>query len=224
MTDKQLVPTPGSVSRQRIEAQFTLGIGGGSGSGKSTIAAAIVKQLAPLQVEIIGLDRFFKPADELPRYHSAHDGEDHADYNRPDSLRMQMMVAECGKPSSADVVILDGHMVLCYPEMRQLLDLSCFVDAEIEEMLSRRTARNLAAKYGGSADTIQHYNRECVVPGYVRYILPSRQHADILIPNTDTSRVETEAVVRDVCERIRLACSESGPHDLAGKPHDQTGK
>jgi uridine kinase len=218
MTDMEPTPTPESESRrQRIAAQFTLGIGGGSGSGKSTIAAAIAAQLRPLQVEIIGLDRFFKPADELPRYHSAHDGEDHADYNRPDSLRTQMMVAECGKPSAADVVILDGHMVLCYPEIRQLLDLKCFVDAQIEEMLTRRTARNLAAKYGGSADTILHYNRECVVPGYERYILPSRQHADILIPNTDASRVQRDEVVKDVCARIRRGCSDTSHHDQAGK-------
>ena len=209
MTDRDPLTSDSESRRQRIAGQFTLGIGGGSGSGKSTIAAIIVEQLAPLQVEIIGLDQFFKPADELPRYHSAHDGEDHADYNRPDSLRTQEMVAECGIPAAADVVILDGHMVLCYPDMRSLLDLSCFVDAQIDEMLTRRTARNLAAKYGGSAETIQHYNRECVVPGYERYILPSREHADILIPNTDTSSVERQEAVRAVCEKIRRGCSDT---------------
>ncbi len=188
---------------RRIPGQVTLGIGGGSGSGKSTVAARIATCLEPLQVDVIGLDRFFKPADELPRYHSVHDGENHADYNRPDSLRVEEMVAACSEPADADVVIFDGHMVLCYPQMRELLDISCFVDADVAQMLERRTARNLAANYGGSLETIQHYNRECVVPGYERYILPSRQHADVIIPNTSDTTAARDAAIQTLCNRIR---------------------
>jgi uridine kinase len=190
-------------SKQRIPGQITVGIGGGSGSGKSTIAAALAEQLQPLQVECIALDRFFKPADELPKYHSTHYGEDHPDFNRPDSLRVQDMVTACAQPAEADVVIMDGHMILCYAEMRDLLDIKCFVDADVEEMLERRTARNLAKNYGGGAEAILHYNRECVVPGYERHILPSRQFADITIPNTASSAVERDATFAALSQRIR---------------------
>jgi uridine kinase len=190
-------------TQQRIPGQTTIGIGGGSGSGKSTIAAAIAEQLQPLQVEVIGLDRFFKPADELPKYHSAHDGEDHADYNRPDSMRVQEMVTACAQPAEADVVIFDGHMILCYAEMRDLLDFKCFVDTDVEEMLERRTARNLAKNYGGGAETILHYNRECVIPGFERHILPSRQFADLMIPNTASSAAERDSIIKTLCHQIR---------------------
>jgi uridine kinase len=99
-------------------------------------------------------------------------------------------------------------MVLCYPEMRQLLDIICFVDAGIEAMLERRTERNLAANYGGDRDTILHYNRECVVPGYERYILPSRQHADVIIPNGSSATAERDALIQALCHRIVTAVTE----------------
>ncbi|MEC9378575.1 MAG: hypothetical protein VX528_06375 [Candidatus Latescibacterota bacterium] len=78
------------------------------------------------------------------------------------------MVQTCSTPGDADVVILDGHLALYYDELRAVMDIACFVDARIDDMLSRRTQRNMAADYGGGLETILHYNRECVVPGYER--------------------------------------------------------
>ena len=195
--------------RQRLPGQITVGIAGGSGAGKSTVAAAMVAALSSVSVEVRGLDRFFKPADELPRYYSDHLAKECADYNRPDSLLVEKMVVACSTPAEADVVILDGHMVLCYQEMRQLLDISCFVDAGIEAMLERRTERNLAANYGGDRDTILHYNRECVVPGYERYILPSRQHAQVIIPNGSSATAERDAIIQVLCHKITSSVTES---------------
>ena len=189
--------------RQAIPGQVTMAIAGGSGSGKSTIAVAIAEGLQPLRVEVVGLDRFFKERADLPRYFSKQDNEYHADYNRPDSLRVDDMVVACSKPTEADVVIFDGHMALCYPRMRRLFDVSCFVEVEIEGMLVRRTERNLGANYGGDRETILHYNRECVVPGYERYILPSKKHADIVIPNTCSSLAARDEMIATLCQGIR---------------------
>lgn len=188
--------------QQRIPGQITIGIAGGSGSGKSTIAASMAQALPTLAVDVIGLDRFFKPAHELPRYYSEHDDAHYADYNRPDSLRVVEMVAACSQPNPADVVILDGHLALCYEQLTACMDLTCFVDAEVEQMLSRRTARNLANGYGGGAETIGHYNRECVVPGYEAHILPCRAHADVIIPNHDGSADKRDAALAVLCEEI----------------------
>ncbi len=201
------VPLEHRQLEQHIPGQITIGLAGGSGAGKSTIAAAMAATLAPLRVEVRGLDRFFKPAADLPRYYSAHHAKDCADYNRPDSLLVDEMVAACATPTGVDVVILDGHLALCYPEMRQLMDIKCFVDADVDEMLIRRTQRNLAAGYGGSRDTILHYNRECVMVGYQRYILPARQYADVIIPNATSATAARDALLRDLCDRIRTAIS-----------------
>lgn len=191
----------------RISGQVTVGLAGGSGSGKSTVAADLVDALQPLAVQVIGLDRFFKPSEELPTYYSLHHGEGRPDYNRPDSLNEVEMIRVCSVPAEADVVILDGHLSLFYDGLRALMDVKCFVEASIEEMLTRRTQRNLAADYGGGLDTILHYNRECVVPGYERYILPSKVHAGIIISN-DTQQTRG-AGVQQVCQSIRQTVNQT---------------
>lgn len=187
-----------------------LGLGGGSGAGKSTVAALIRQQLLPLTTEVTGLDRFFKPADQLPRYHSVHLGGPQPDYNQPGSLELGEMVAQCRQYPAADVHLLDGHFSLHYPEMRALMDLRLFVAADLELMLARRTARNLAAGYGGSHEHILAYNRECVVPGYLGYIEPSRIHAHLEVPNGEGDTATRDTLIATLCQRIRLALGAGG--------------
>jgi|GEM_PF-2415185 len=83
------------------------------------------------------------------------------------------MVAHCRQYPQAQVHLLDEHFSLCYPALRELMDLRLFVSAELEEMLARRTEHNLAADYGGTREQILAYNRECVVPGYLGHIEPA---------------------------------------------------
>lgn len=182
-----------------------LGLGGGSGSGKSTVAAQIRQLLLPLTTEVVTLDRFFKPADQLPRYYSAHLGSPQPDYNAPGSLLVPQMVEHCRQYPAADVHLLDGHFSLHYPELRQLMDLRLFVSADLERMLERRTARNLAAGYGGSHEHILAYNRECVVPGYVGYIEPSRRFAHLEIPNDAEHTGARDTLIAALCSRIQKA-------------------
>ena len=188
-----------------------IGLGGGSGSGKSTVAALIREHLLPLTTEVITLDRFFKPAEQLPRYHSTYLGSPQPDYNAPDSLMVPEMVAHCRQYPEADVHLLDGHFSLHYPELRALMDLRIFVATDLEEMLERRTARNLAAGYGGSHQHILAYNRECVVPGYLGYIEPSRRFADLEIANDQTHTAERDTLIAALCASIRRALGPAPP-------------
>lgn len=179
-----------------------IGIAGGSGSGKTTVAECIKAGLRSCSVEIIGLDRFFKPETELPRYWSAYHQQERPDFNRPDSLRVNDMLAFCASLSGFNVILFDGHFALYYPQMRELMDIKCFVEIDLAEMLERRTQRNLVAGYGGSAEEIWHYNRECVVPQYIRHLLPTRTYADIVIPNNRTSASEQDTIIHSICETV----------------------
>ena len=123
--------TPGS--------QIIIGLAGGSGSGKSTVAQKIKAGLAGLKVERIALDRFFKPEAEMPRYWSDYHHAERPHYNHPDLLKVDEMVAFCDKIAGFDVVLLDGHFCLYYPAMRRLMDVKCSVDIDLDEMLERRT-------------------------------------------------------------------------------------
>jgi uridine kinase len=156
-------------------------------------------------VEIIGLDRFFKPEDELPRYWSDYLQGERPNYNHPDSLNVDEMLAYCAGLTGFDVVLFDGHFALYYPQMRALMDIKCFVDIDLSEMLERRTRRNLAANYGGSAENIWHYNRECVAPQYIRYLLPTRAYADVIIPNNLNSAGEQAEILQVLCQAVFAA-------------------
>ena len=180
-----------------------IGLAGGSGSGKSTVAALIRERLHPLPVNIIKLDRYFKPEEQLPKYYSQFHGEFRPDFNAPDSLHVEEMLASCRAICSSEIVIFDGHFALFYPEMRALMDLKCFVEADAEEMLERRTRRNMAVGYGGGLETISAYNRECVLPRFIEYILPTKQFADIVIPNGDSEGVERDEFIEALCNCIR---------------------
>ena len=182
-----------------------IGIAGGSGSGKTSVAQRIKAGLPSCRVEIIGLDRFFKPEAELPRYWSDFHKEERPNYNHPDSLNIADMLEFCSSLSGFNVILFDGHFALYYPQMRQLMDIKCFVDIDLSEMLERRTQRNLAANYGGSAENIWHYNRECVAPQYIRYLLPTRAYADIVIPNNPVSVGEQNEILQSLCQAVRTA-------------------
>ena len=187
-----------------------IGIGGGSGVGKSTIAENLRDRLSGMTVDIVKLDRFFKPQHELPRYFSNHHGEYRPDYNTPVSLDVPAMTAWCEEISGPGIVILDGHYALFYPQIRAVMDVRCFVTAGIEEMLERRTSRNIAAGYGGDLETILNYNRECVVPRYREYIEPTIEYADIVIPNGADDGRERDLSIGRLCSKIDVISQLKG--------------
>ncbi len=183
--------------------QQFIGIGGGTGSGKSTVAEEVVRRLeGRYRVHLIHQDQFFKPVDQLPTFYSEFHQEPRPDFNRPDSFRVEVMVAHCAAVSGYDVVILEGILALYYPALRQLMDIKCYIDTPLEEMLIRRTERNLARGYGGPFAEIAHYNLECVTPQHLRYNLPTRRFANIIIPNGLHEEGEREAGVGRLCSMI----------------------
>jgi uridine kinase len=182
--------------------QLFIGIGGGSGSGKSTIARQLQECLQPLSVCLVNQDRFFKPPAEMPTYFSEYHGEPRPDFNRPDSFYTDAMFAHCRALSGYDVVILEGILALYYPELRELMHLRCYVSLDFQEMLIRRTARNLAAGYGGPYEEIAHYNLECIMPQHRRYNAPTARYADLVIPNDVALAAEREAKMAALCQLI----------------------
>lgn len=183
--------------------QMIVGIAGGSGSGKTTVAKAIENRLNKLKVEYVCLDRFFLPIDEMPTYYSRYLDKAQPNFNRPDSIDSSSMIDYCRKIAGFNVVILDGHFALYWKEMRDLMHLKCFITAEVEEMLERRTIRNLKANYGGDRDNILNYNRECVLPMYNSHIYPTMKYADILIPNSGSDNRERDSIIDVLCRELQ---------------------
>ncbi len=117
---------------------------------------------------------------------------------------VERMIAYCREIKHSGVVIFDGHFALYYPEMRELMDIKCYVHVDLEETLERRTVRNLSAGYGGSRENILAYNRECVVPRHKQFIQPASGFADILIRNNKSDIPERDALLNALCRKILI--------------------
>ena len=126
--------------------QIVVGLAGGSGCGKTTISNTIVSQLGDMKIEQLCLDRFFLPVEKFPAYYSDYLGKEQPNFNHPEAMDFKGMIKYCRSISGFDLVFLEGHFALYRQEVRDLMDLKCFVSIETKQMLDRRIARNLEAK------------------------------------------------------------------------------
>ena len=156
-----------------------VGIGGGSASGKSTLAAGLKRALTPLRVQVINQDHFYKRT-RLPRYYSRHDRCWRADFNNRNSYRWRKLYDFCRRARGMDALVLEGLMALHDPRIRKIMDLKLYVDCPAMERLRRRLARGVP---GWTRARHRIYWNEVVLPGHIRHVAPTRRHADLVIPN-----------------------------------------
>lgn len=193
--------------KRRRATPLFIGIGGGSAAGKTTLALRMADLLAPLRVTVINQDRFFKPNEEKPKYYSKIYREERPDYNRPDSFRVEEMIAFCRGAKDAEVVILEGILTLHFPELRDLMDLKVFVHADADERIVRRIRRNLPKS---SFDDIANYYLESVRYRHLEFCEPTRSFCDVVIDGGMASDEERIRIVQEICRRIRALFRAGG--------------
>ena len=176
-----------------------IGIGGGSAAGKTTFAEKLADKLAPLRVEIVHQDRFFKATDELPPYKSSSTSRTWPDYNHPDSIKITDLLAYCSTLNNIDIALVEGILVLHYEKLRALMDIKCYVDADADERIVRRIRRNLP-RY--SIDDIADYYLDSVRHQHERYNAPTKQYADLIIPGGSDATPQREILLNTLCASI----------------------
>ena len=181
-----------------------VGIAGGSASGKSTIARRMKESLAPLAVDIIGQDKFFKRGAELPIHHCGTSGRSWPDHNHPESFDREGLLTRCRNVEGADVVIFEGIQALHYPEIRELMDIRCYVVAAADERIVRRIRRNLPRH---PLDQIVDFYIDSVRHRHKEYNAPQQKHADLVIPGGVAEATERDAMLSILCEAIRAAAA-----------------
>ena len=186
--------------RHRGKRPFFIGMGGGSAAGKSTLAAVLAERLAPLRVEMIGQDRFFKRPEDMPKYYSGIHGDYRPAYNEPDSFKQEEMFAYCRGVAGADVVILEGILVLWFAELRELMDFKIYIEADADERIIRRIRRNM--KTVDDYDPITEYYLESVRGQHREYNAPTREYADLIVPGGMAQTEEREWIVDNLCATL----------------------
>lgn len=180
---------------------LVIGIAGGSGSGKTTIAEAMVQELGPERSLLILHDAYYRDQTEKPLEERAKQNYDHPDALETDLLVRQVRSLLAGEPvdqpvydfrthtrrpetrllEPRPVILIEGVLVLAEAELRELMDLKIFVDTDADLRFMRRLHRDLHER-GRSMESVFRQYLETVRPMHVQFVEPSRAWADLVIP------------------------------------------
>ena len=196
-----------------------IGLGGGSGSGKTTIARSIVEAIGLDHVTLIQHDAYYHDQTDLPMEERVK-----VNYDHPDSFETTLLVghlrelragraiarpiydftvynrlADTVRVEPKHAVIVEGILVLYEPELRELMDLKIYVDTDPDLRILRRLERDLKER-GRSFDSVHHQYLATVRPMHLQFVEPSKRYADIVIPEGyNTGAVATViSMIREV--------------------------
>ena len=179
-----------------------IGIGGGTGSGKTTVVRKIIESLPDNSVAVIPQDSYYNDQSKLPLEVRKQTNFDHPDAFEWPLLAKQIEELRNGhsieQPTYSyitctrleetvhvepkDVIIVEGIMALYDKSLRDLMDLKIFVDAGADERLLRVIQRDIAER-GHPLDMLISKYRNVLKPMHDEFIEPTKQFADIIIPN-----------------------------------------
>lgn len=179
-----------------------IGIAGGTGSGKTTVVKKIVETLPTNTVAVIPQDSYYKAQWDVPEELRKKTNFDHPDAfewpllaHQIEELRKGNAIEQptysyitCTRQQETvhvephDVIIVEGIMALYDKKLRELMDLKIFVDAEPDERLLRVIERDIAER-GHSLEMLIDKYRNVLKPMHDEFIEPTKQYADIIIPN-----------------------------------------
>ncbi len=189
-----------AINSRNVNGPFFVGVGGGSASGKTTLVLELKRALAPLAVQVVHQDHYYKRGNGIPRYYSPSLKGWFGDYNHGRSFRWKDLVRFCRRAKGGNVLILEGLLALYRPELRGMMGLRLFVSCPARERLRRRLLRGV----GGWNDARhRRYWAECVEPGFRRFVEPTRRHAEIVIRNRRGKAAGRRKAVKRLCDEIR---------------------
>jgi uridine kinase len=176
-----------------------VGVAGGTGSGKTTIAHAVAQGLAPMRVAIIDADAYYKDLDHLGLEARCRVNFDHPGALDAALLANQMRVLKERRPIAkpqydyarhtraaattrvqpADVILLEGILIYALPELAPLFDFKVFLDEWSDVRLIRRIERDLKVRGRTLADILRQC-AESVGPMFRTHVAPTRDQADLV--------------------------------------------
>lgn len=179
---------------------FTLGVSGGSASGKTTVARLLAEALEKFDPAVIGVDMYFADQSAL-----TPDEQEKFDFDSPEALDFDLLAKDLGKLKSGEpvsiplydyathssrpdatainpsrLIIVEGILLFHPRPIQPMLDCKIFVDADREERLRRRIARDTEERGRSPESVIRRFN-ETVEPGFEKYTLPTRSDAQFTI-------------------------------------------
>jgi len=199
-----------------------IGIAGGTGSGKTTVVKKIKERLPKNQVVILPQDSYYKDSSDKPLEERLEMNFDH-----PDSIEWELLVEHlkelksgksidqpiysyltCTRASETipikpcKVVIVEGILVLTNPELRELLDLKVFVDADADDRLIRVINRDIVER-GRSVNKVMERYEHTVKPMHEQFIEPTKRFANIIVPQGGNNHIAIDILTKFILDFLK---------------------
>lgn len=190
------------------------GVAGGTASGKTTVAQAILNVVGASQVAYLPHDAYYRNMSYLPLAERAR-----LNYDHPDSLETELLIEHvkqllAGQPvhvpvydftthrrtaetrlvEPSPIILIDGILIFTNRELRELMDIKIYVDTDADVRFIRRLQRDMEER-GRSLDSIIGQYLETVRPMHLEFVEPSKRYADVIIPHGGLNRVAMDMVV-----------------------------
>ena len=198
-------------------APLVIGIAGGSGSGKTTVAQEILQRVGPDRIAFLQHDSYYKDLSGLPPRQRAEVNFDHPDSLETDLLIEHIAALRDGKPvqvpiydfsahSRTDksftvqprrVILVEGILIFTEPALREMFDVKIFVDTDSDMRFIRRLERDIAERGRTTESVIKQY-QNTVRPMHMEFVEPSKRYADVIIPEGGFNTAALDMVVARV--------------------------
>ncbi|AUM96363.1 TPA: uridine kinase [Clostridium botulinum] len=194
-----------------------IGITGGTGSGKSTVAKEIYNKFDEACIFMIEQDSYYKDQSSIPFEERCKKNYDH-----PDAFDNELLIdhlknlidlnviekpiydfethnrkKETVKVEPRDIIIVEGILVLQDPKIRELLDIKIYVDTDADVRIIRRLLRDINER-GRTVDSVINQYLTVVRPMHMQFIEPSKRYADIIIPEGGHNKVAIDMMVANI--------------------------
>ncbi len=206
-----------------------LGVAGGTGSGKTSVARAILRAVGRRRIAFLAQDSYYRDVEWHSQDHLLHHNFDH-----PEALDNELLVdhvrqLKAGRPVEVPVydfvthrrtdktetveprhvILLEGILLFVEPALRELLDFKIYVDTDPDVRLIRRIRRDMRERGRTMEDVIGQYLRT-VRPMHNEFVEPSKRWADVIVPEGGENRVALQMVIARV-EQLLEPVPETTP-------------
>jgi uridine kinase len=200
-----------------------IGIAGGTGCGKTTVVNQIINELPGEEVAVISQDSYYNDLSHLPYEERANINFDHPRAIDFDLLGKHLTELRQGKPIDQPVysfpkhnrtkdtihthprkvMIVEGILILTHPAIRDMFDIKIFVHADTDERPIRRLKRDINER-GRDIDEVLARYQTTLKPMHDQFIEPTKEYADIIIPNNKYNTVAVDIVRTIITDNLIL--------------------
>ncbi|GAB4493913.1 MAG: uridine kinase [Anaerolineales bacterium] len=201
---------------------LVIGIAGGSGSGKTTVAQEILNRVGPSRIAYLPHDAYYRDLSGLPPVQRAEVNFDHPNSLENELLIQHVLQLKGYQPVELPVydfsihtrtektitikpqrvIMVEGILIYAEPELRKLFDIRIFVDTDSDLRFIRRLQRDLSER-GRTTESVIHQYLKTVRPMHLEFVEPSKRYADVIIPEGGFNTAALDMVVARIEAMLR---------------------